>query len=55
MNCEAALDVVRAEGFNVAASSLGGTTGLNIKFNTLTGVVLLKRLPRVVFEDGIDE
>jgi chemotaxis receptor (MCP) glutamine deamidase CheD len=46
---------VRAEGFNLVASSLGGTAGLNIKFNTQTGVVLLRRLPRVVFEDGIDE
>jgi chemotaxis protein CheD len=55
MNCEAALEVVRAEGFNVVASSLGGTTGLSIKFNTRTGVVLLKRLPRVVFEDGLED
>jgi chemotaxis protein CheD len=55
MNCETALEVVKSEGFDVVASSLGGTTGLNIKFNTMTGVVLLKRLPRVVFEDGIDE
>lgn len=55
MNCEAALEVVKSEGLAVVASSLGGTTGLSIRFNTMTGVVLLKRLPRVVFEDGIDE
>jgi chemotaxis protein CheD len=55
MNCEAALEVVRAEGFNVVASSLGGTAGLSIKFNTRTGVVLLKRLPRVVLEDGLED
>jgi chemotaxis protein CheD len=55
MNCDTALEVVRAEGFNVVASSLGGTTGLSIKFNTRTGVVLLKRLPRVVFEDGLED
>lgn len=55
MNCDVAVEVVRSEGFEVAASSLGGTAGLNIKFNTLTGVVLLRRLPRVLHEDGIEE
>jgi chemotaxis protein CheD len=44
MNCEAALRVLRDEGFNVAASSLGGNCGLNIQFHTGTGDVLLKRL-----------
>jgi chemotaxis protein CheD len=55
LNCEAALEIVRAEGFEVAASCLGGTEGLNIKFNTLTGEVLLRRLPRVLFEEVIDQ
>jgi chemotaxis receptor (MCP) glutamine deamidase CheD len=44
LNCEAALDVLRAEGFQVAASSLGGTSGLNIRFDTRTGEVHLRRL-----------
>jgi len=43
-NGEAALDVLRREGFELAASSLGGKSGLNIKFNTATGEVLLRRL-----------
>jgi chemotaxis protein CheD len=44
MNCEVALEVVRAEGFRVTASSLGGTLGRNIQFNTATGEVLLRWL-----------
>jgi chemotaxis protein CheD len=44
LNCEAALRVLEEKGFEVVASSLGGTTGVHIKFNTETGVVLLKRL-----------
>jgi chemotaxis protein CheD len=44
LNCEAALNVLRDEGFNIAASSLGGTSGLHIKFHTGTGEVLLRRL-----------
>jgi chemotaxis protein CheD len=44
LNCEAALRVLCEEGFEVAASSLGGTCGLNIQFHTITGEVLLKRL-----------
>ena len=44
LNCEAALRVLEELGFVVAASSLGGTTGVHIKFNTETGEVLLKRL-----------
>lgn len=54
LNCEAAIEVVEAEGFRVAASSLGGTSGLNIQFHTRTGEVLLRRLHRVVSEDVID-
>jgi chemotaxis protein CheD len=44
LNCEAAIRVLRDEGFDVAASSLGGTSGVNIQFNTGTGEVLLRRL-----------
>ena len=44
LNSEAALRVLRDHGFDVIASSLGGTTGMNIRFNTETGEVLLKRL-----------
>jgi chemotaxis protein CheD len=44
LNCEAALRVLQEEGFQVTASSLGGTCGLNIQFHTGSGEVLLKRL-----------
>ena len=44
MNCEMALEVLLDEGYEVAASSLGGHRGLNIRFNTGTGEVLLRRL-----------
>jgi len=44
MNCEAAMRVLEEEGFSIAASSLGGSCGLNIQFHTGTGEVLLKRL-----------
>jgi chemotaxis protein CheD len=44
MNCEAAVEVLREEGFEVAASSLGGTAGLNIRLDTRTGEVRLRRL-----------
>jgi chemotaxis protein CheD len=50
MNCEVALAVAEAEGLHIVASSLGGTSGLNIKFHTGTGEVLLWRLHRVVEE-----
>jgi len=44
LNCEAAIEVLRDEGFAVIASSLGGSLGLNIRFDTRTGEVLLRRL-----------
>jgi chemotaxis receptor (MCP) glutamine deamidase CheD len=43
LNCEVALKVLEEEGFQVAASSLGGNCGVNIHFNIRTGEVLLKR------------
>ncbi|MGB9361908.1 MAG: chemotaxis protein CheD [Candidatus Sulfotelmatobacter sp.] len=55
LNCLAAIEVVEAEGFAVVASSLGGTSGLNIQFDTRTGEVCLRRLHRVVFEDILQE
>jgi|SRR5579863_7822432 len=44
LNCESALEVLLDEGFEVTASSLGGHRGLNIRFNTGNGEVLLRRL-----------
>jgi chemotaxis protein CheD len=44
LNCEAAIRILQAEGFDVIASSLGGISGLNIMFHTGTGEVLLRRL-----------
>jgi chemotaxis protein CheD len=43
-NCEAAIEVLRTEGFSVVASSMGGKLGRNIQFNTKTGEVLLRWL-----------
>lgn len=44
LNCESALRVLRDYGLGVVASSLGGTSGINLQFNTGTGEVLLQRL-----------
>jgi chemotaxis protein CheD len=44
INCDTALETLRAEGFRVAASSLRGKSGLNIRFNTGNGEVQLRRL-----------
>ena len=44
LNCEAALQILEEEGFAIAASSLGGTRGVMIQFNTKTGEILLRRL-----------
>jgi chemotaxis protein CheD len=41
-NCETALEALRAEGFEVTASSLGGTSGRSIQFFTATGEVRLR-------------
>jgi len=53
-NCEAAVEVLKAEGFLVSASSLGGTTGRSIQFFTGTGEVRLRWLAQVGFEEGVD-
>ncbi len=45
LNCQAALEVLEAEGFEVAASDLGGIRGRTIRFDTRTGEVLVQRLP----------
>jgi chemotaxis protein CheD len=44
LNCEAAVEVAFAEGFEVMASSLGGRVGRNIEFDTGTGDVWLRWL-----------
>lgn len=44
LNCDRALDVLSSEGFQVIASSLRGTVGLNIHFDTGSGEVRLRRL-----------
>ena len=44
INCDVAIEILRAEGFEIAASSLRGKSGLNIHFNTGNGEVQLRRL-----------
>jgi chemotaxis protein CheD len=44
LNCEAAIDVLAAEGFTVTAADLGGVRGRKIHFHTGTGEVLVYRL-----------
>jgi chemotaxis protein CheD len=44
LNCQAAWEVLEAEGLRVAASDLGGLRGRTIRFHTGTGEVLLQRL-----------
>ena len=46
LNVEAAERVLRAEGYKVAASRLGGNEGMQIHFNTGNGEVLLRRFGR---------
>ena len=41
-NCETAIEALQAEGFEVTASSLGGTSGRSIQFFTDTGEVRLR-------------
>ena len=47
LNCEAALEVLEAEGFRVAASDLGGNRGRTIHFHTETGEVFVRRLAKL--------
>lgn len=44
MNCDSAVRVLEQEGFTVVARKLGGTSGLQLRFNTETGEVLLRHL-----------
>jgi chemotaxis protein CheD len=44
LNADMALEILRSEGYSVAASSLGGPSGLHIVFYTVTGEVRLRRL-----------
>jgi chemotaxis protein CheD len=43
-NYETAIEILRDEGYTVAASSLGNTFGRKIRFNTGNGEVLQRRL-----------
>jgi len=43
LNCAVAREILREEGFRVAASDLGGTRGRTIRFHTHTGEVLVHR------------
>jgi chemotaxis protein CheD len=47
INCETALETLSTEGFQITASSLRGKSGLNIRFNTGSGEVQLRRLKNV--------
>lgn len=44
LNCEAALRTLRAEGFSVAVSKLGGRSGVHIQFDAASGEILLRHL-----------
>jgi chemotaxis protein CheD len=54
LNCEAAIDTLRAEGLILAASSLGGTSGRSLRFYTGTGEVRVRLLTPTGPEDSID-
>lgn len=54
-NSEAAIVVLRDEGFKVIASSLGGDCGRSIQFYTGTGEVRLRWLSHATFNDDVDE
>jgi len=53
LNCEAALEVLREEGFGVVATSLGGDVGMDIRFDTATGAVFVRRLAKIGERAGI--
>jgi len=53
-NCDVAVKVLRDEGFDVIASSVGGTSGRSIQFHTGTGEVRVRRLSQLTFEESID-
>jgi len=46
LNIDSAVETLDHEGFAVRASRLGGDTGVNIEFSTVTGEVLVKRLAK---------
>jgi chemotaxis protein CheD len=54
-NVQAALGALQGEGYNVAASDVGGKRGRKIYFDTSTGAVLLKRLSKAVPEERLGE
>jgi chemotaxis protein CheD len=52
LNSEAALQVLREEGFHISASRMGGRSGVHIQFTTATGEVLVRRLDRAPMRPG---
>ena len=44
LNCITAIEVLRAEGLEIARSSIRGTAGVHLRFDTRTGTVFLKSL-----------
>jgi chemotaxis protein CheD len=48
LNCISAIEVLAEEGLKVSASDLGGMRGRKIRFNTISGEVLLQRLPTLI-------
>jgi chemotaxis protein CheD len=53
LNCDAALEVLNDEGFNVIASSLRGTLGRKLLFYTSSGEVFVRNLTSVGPERAI--
>ena len=54
LNCRRALEVLEEEGFQAAASDLGGTRGRTVHFHTGTGVVLVHRLATLNASENSD-
>lgn len=53
LNASTALRVLSEEGFLLAASRLGGSTGVSIRFRTDSGEVLLRDLGRASLAEGL--
>lgn len=53
LNSEAALEVLHREGFSVVAKSLGGESGVDVRFDTVTGAVFVRRLAQIGENAGI--
>ncbi len=44
LNCISAIEVLRTEGLEITTSSIRGTSGVHLRFDTRTGIVLLRSL-----------